>query len=289
MQNANGDYATIIRNNRFHYVPSCIILEMMTKVYSQVAMVNLTGNLHEAIPDLLVLLRRLNRNLNVTVESYRNSGIRNFIGDWKEDRLRARKLFFYLMSRLGYLCDLVSAAEKRLVYQAIEDMAREWTSLDQVMSVKCRKETLDTKACLYRNFRNRNEDNWCRIMANIVLYLDAVTEPEKDTYLLLLCYNRIRKMLLSEIYAGKAGSRHVANFREERILSVSDDEVPLTCSSCAMLTDCALAQSDSSSACAGPRQTTRLLAKTPGTGISLKQRKMEQISSMQRGTVRYGM
>lgn len=295
-----SDYVDIIRNKKILYMPSCLVVEMMTKLYSQVSLINLSGNLHSVVPDLLILLRRLNRNLHATAEAYRDARIKFFIGDWREDKLRARRLFFNLMSRLGYLSELVGAVERRLIYKTIEDMGNEWALLDRIMESRC-AETGTGKSCgTCRYFRCQDPKGWRQVMANVVLYLDAVTEyPDDDTYLLLLCYKRIRTQLLQEIGSAESKTGAARKFSPERILCVSDEDFPITCPNCSCLTDGSDTRVQTRVMPQGP---TRLFGgqaqprsqaqdardrgtRAVGTGISLKRAKETQVHSLQRGSV----
>lgn len=256
-----GNYANILKNCKILYMPSCLIIEMMTKLYSQVSMINISGNIHAVVPDLLILLRRLNANLRRTSEAYEQTRIKFFIGDWRDDKLRARKLFFNLMSRLGYLCELVGRVERDLLFMAIEDMGREWGNLDHIMEDKCREREFRGKrgpTCRY--FRSSSVDSWQQSMANILLSLDTIAEyDDPDTYLILLCYKRIKTQLLREIAAIESKTGTVGKFSPDKILCVSEEDLPITCPSCMLMTEC---RRNSETACrqAGTQRVARRIS-----------------------------
>lgn len=230
-------YANILNENRIQYMPSCLVVEMMTKLYSQVSTINISGNLHNVVPDLLILLRRLTFNLKTTAAAYQESRIKFFIGDWKQDKLRARKLFFNLMSRLGYMSELLGAVEKKLLFKAIEEMTAEWASLDQIMEGKCRERrcAVDCDTCRY--FRSDSPNGWHGIMAKTILDLDSKADYGSVTHLLLVCYERVRKSLLWAIEEVERKTGATRKFTPEKILSVSNEELPISCPTCAVMTD----------------------------------------------------
>ncbi|MCD8141228.1 MAG: hypothetical protein LUE17_15935 [Planctomycetaceae bacterium] len=238
MTEMRSKYANILNENKILYMPSCLVVEMMTKLYSQVSMINLSNSIITVMPDLLILLRRLTHNLRTTATAYREERIRFFIGDWKTDKLRARKLFFNLMSRLGYMCQLLGTVDRNLLYKAIEEMSSEWNALDTIMEQK-----REASRCLYdcascRYFRPDSADNWEQMMAKTVLELDEeVTYPDDETYLVLLCYERIRAVVLGAIQELLRRTGGARQFEPNRILSVSNEDVPITCPKCGRMTD----------------------------------------------------
>ncbi len=231
-------YVNILNENKILYMPSCLVVEMMTRLYSQVSLINLSTSMHNVMPDLLILLRRLTHNLRTTATAYREERIRFFIGDWKTDKLRARKLFFNLMSRLGYMCQLLGPVDRNLLYKAIEEMSNEWNSLDAIMEQKC-----EASRCLYncaacRYFRPDSAENWQAVMAKTILELDEETEyPDDETYLVLLCYERIRSSVLNAIHTLLRRTSGIRQFEAKRILCVSNEDLPITCPKCGRTTE----------------------------------------------------
>lgn len=230
-------YANMLNENRIQYMPSCLVVEMMTKLYSQVSTINISGNLHNVVPDLLILLRRLTFNLKTTADAYEESRIKFFIGDWKQDKLRARKLFFNLMSRLGYMSELLGGVEKRLLFRAIEEMTVEWSNLDGIMEGKCRERRCSVNCDTCRCFRSDSAQNWHGVMARTILELDAKADYGAVSHLLLVCYDRIRKSLLAAIEAEERKAGAATRFSPDKILCVSNEEVPIACPTCAGMTD----------------------------------------------------
>lgn len=233
-----NSYAEIITDCKILYVPSCLVVEMLTKLYSQVSRINLAGCAHSVVPDLLVLLRRLSHSLKATAEAYEEKRIRFFIGDWKDDKLRARKLFFNLMSRLGYLCELFGTAERNMLYGSIEEMCAEWTALDRIMEKACEPGEDAGRCLICRYFRSDSSENWRTVMARTILELDAAAEyPDEETYLILLCYERVGKAFVRAIETMRRRGTTAHSFSPERILCISNEELPINCPKCGRMTE----------------------------------------------------
>lgn len=238
MAAARSSYAEILNDCKIMYMPSCLIVEMMTKLYSQVSKVNLSGVVQHIVPDLVILLRRLTQNLRATADAYQAERIRFFIGDWKSDKLRARRLFFNLMSRLGYLCDLFGSVDRKILFESIEEMTAEWTALDKIMEEKCGKGTCMADCCSCRYFRSDSVDNWQAVMGKTILELDATAEyPNAETYLILLCYERVGKAFVNAIETLQRRKAETKRFSPKRILCVSNDDVFVSCPKCGMMTE----------------------------------------------------
>lgn len=232
-------YARILQTNKILYMPSCLIVEMLTKLYSQVAVINLSEHAHHVVPDLMVLLGRMTDNITATSDAYSQGRIQYFIGDWKDDKVRARKLFFNIMSRLGYISELLGDRERKLLYSCIEDMTEVWAELDQIVSEKRGHGDSPDNCTTCQYFRSDHPTQWQKVMANIVLNLadeaDSLKNP--DTYLLIVCYKRIKTVLTRTIKEVERKSNTKGRFSPEKILFVSNEEIPISCPKCTIMTD----------------------------------------------------
>lgn len=240
MTAASSRYAGILRDHRILYVPSCLIVEMMAKLFTQVSTISLSGDAYNIVPDLTTLLRRLTFNVKATAVAYREGRIRFFVGDWKRDKIRARKLLFNIMSRLGYISELLAPVEKRALFRAIEEMTAEWAALDSIMENRCPVNcgTGEGATCSCDYFRCESPENWRNDMARIILRLDAGEFSEyrqPGAYLLLLCYGRIKNVLVKMIGEVERKDGADRKFASDKILHVSDEEFPLSCPACTQI------------------------------------------------------
>ena len=234
----SNDYVTILNTKRILHMPSCLIVEMMTRLYSQVSRISLVDDPHFAVPDLTVMLHRLTQNLKTTSAALLMGRIKFFIGDWRDDKLRARKLFFNLMSRLGYIAQLLGHGERDRLYRAVEDISSAWAELDTIMEKKSAEKHghchIDT--CIF--FRSEHPAIWQQSMANSILLLHADADySEPETYLILLCYKRIRTALLRTIDVIERKHCVAKKFSPERILCVSNEDFPISCPTCSLMTE----------------------------------------------------
>ncbi len=217
------------------YLPSCVVVEMMARLFSQVSQINLSGNIHNLMPDLLVLLRRMSTNLHATAESYRADRIGFLVGSWKEDKLRARKLFFDLMSRLGYISELLGAVEKALLYRAIEEMSKEWAELDRLMeaNLRTRLTASSPPSESAKQLRPDSLDEWREMLVASAADLRTRAAEEPDLCLVLLCSETARKALIDVVSAASPGNDTIPDI----IIAIHHQDAPVSCPRCALLTE----------------------------------------------------
>lgn len=242
MPDDSNEYEDALSGKRILYMPSCVIIEMMAKLHSRILAVKLAGVTNRDVPEIVALLRRMTTNLRVTADAYSGSHIRLFVGDWRKDKQRAKKMFFTIADRLGYIAAMVGHAEQEMLRRAVELMAVEWIRLDSVMDAKAAaaKKSGDT-VCRY--FRNNQPENWKPRMANILRTLHEEAERGGGDYLVLLCFGQIRQMLLAAIddleqqELRQYGRLTIKKFDPDSVLAVSQEDVPFTCQNCLELTD----------------------------------------------------
>lgn len=226
-----NDYATALSEKRILYVPSCVIVEMLAKLHEQMSAVNIAGSLHNVTPDLLILLRRMQRNVHVTAEAYDQGRIRYFIGDWNDDKRRARRLFFNIMSRLGYISELLEKVERSMLFAAIEGVTAEWAALDRLMDAKA-----DERKCHAGGICNARchcgDASWRQAMAeSIAGHQDTPGDAPADS-LFLVCYNKAKWQLLAAVKDVMRYNGVSERLTSDRVLSVSKETAPLVCQKC---------------------------------------------------------
>lgn len=234
-----SNYAAILENNTILHMPTCLVVEMMMRLYSKVSLCNMSGARRNIAAATLGLLRRLTHNVNETVRAYAESRIRNFLGDWAVDRKRARKVFFNLLSRLGYICELVEPDDRRLLFGAVEDMNAAWLRLDSVMEEQGRERACGKNACVVnRHFRSEHPLIWKEMMASTLLELNAADDgSEPGTVLVLLCYRRIRSNLLRTVEELEKRNGFAIGLDADRVLCLSNEDMTISCPKCVMMTD----------------------------------------------------
>ncbi len=232
MTRLRNDYASTLMEKRILYVPSCLIVEMLSKLSEQIATINLTGSLHNVTPDLLILLRRMQRNLRVTSEAYAASRIRYFIGDWNDDKLRARKMFFNIMSSLGYISELLERVERNMLFAAIEGVTAEWTSLCSLVAAKAAERKCQAGS-LCSAYCNCNAEVWRRAMAESLVPIHDTTDYSKVDCLLLLCHSHAKRQIIAEVEKNLNEDGGAEPFSSDRILAVSKDKSLTVCRKCA--------------------------------------------------------
>lgn len=234
-----SDFSGILKNNTILFMPSCILVEMVTEVYARVAALAPSRMAENAFPEILDLLGRLTGNFKSAAESIENANLRFFGGDWRDDCLRVRILYLNLTSRLWILSDALASAERDLFRQTIDAMHLEWVALVGALERRehenrhCRA---DAGHC--RHFRSVHPAYWQQIMARTILSLDAqAAERGPGTFLMLLCFSRIRSQIVNEIARIKKQASSSTPFRVEDILCLSTEYMPITCPKCMMTTE----------------------------------------------------
>ncbi len=235
-----SDLAAVLKNNHILFIPSCVIVSMLAEFYSRVSTIGPAALAKGAAKNLAILLRRLAANLQSAADAYGSSRARFFSGDWREDRLRARALYFNLVARLGYLGGFLEAAERDLMRRIVGDMHRSWAALEDAMKKDCGAcGTGGSEKCSCRYFRSTHPACWRSIMARTVMAMHNETAGDRpDTILILLCYTRVKAHILRELSKLECqktvpGER----FSPGRILCLSEDDRGITCPKCLMLTE----------------------------------------------------
>lgn len=232
MTHLRNDYAAMLTEKRILYVPSCMIVEMLTKLSAQIATINLSGSLHTVTPDLLILLRRMRDNLRVTADAYAESRIRHLIGDWSDDKRRARKLFFNIMSDLGYISELLERVERNMLFSAIEGVTAEWAALDRLVDAKA-EERKSPAGGIRSAYCDCDDGGWRREMARSLAALHGAMEYHGGgDSLIILCNARVARLLADAVGDELRGGEPASRFETERILSVSRDAHPGLCRKC---------------------------------------------------------
>ncbi len=227
------EYADALRKNTIHYLPSCVIAEMMTNLYSRIFAIYASGDLSGAVGRILPLLAKTRDNIRATCEAY-GGRVAFFVGDWGSDKLRARRQFFNIMSHLGHVAAMAGHDDRDRLYGAIEGLAEEWIALDRTMDGRAKRTGAGT-VCRY--FRSRNRTTWKQTMANVILTLDEEVEHREGEHLVLICYEKMRRLLLAAIDGIQRRQGRPGRFPAERILAVSGENVPFSCPTCLEMAD----------------------------------------------------
>ncbi len=229
-----GEFAALLKGRRIHYMPTCVIVEMMTRLYSDIFAIAHAGIMNRAVPTIVQRLGGMRDNLLATAAAYRAEATRFFTGDWREDKLRARRVFHNIMLQLKYCAGMIGREERRDLYDAVVGMTAEWIALDRVLDAAAARKG-GHRICRY--FRNCKPDSWKQTMANVILTLDEDAEYGRGDSLVLLCFERMKRLLLATIDGMERRRGTPGKFNPDRILAVSGEDVPFSCLTCLELTD----------------------------------------------------
>lgn len=232
----NSNFSAILKNNSIIFMPSCILVEMVTEVYARVAALTPARMAEGEFADIIGLLERLAGNFSAAAEAVEKANLQFFAGDWRDDCLRVRTLYLNLTSRLWFLGGGLNAAERDMFRQNMDAMHTEWVALVNTLEWRDRENPSGDERC--RHFRSVHPSRWQQIMARIILSLDArATERRPGTFLMLLCFQRIRSQIMGEIDKLQKEATTHSEFRAEDILCLSSEYLPITCPKCRMTTE----------------------------------------------------
>lgn len=233
-------YADVLAGNRILCIPSCIVVQLIARCFSEISMVNMAGERSRMAPDTASLVRGLAGNFDAARRAHADPSVHFFPGDWRNDKSRARRLLYDVMSAIGYMAELVGQADRETMYGAVRVLVDAWTELEKLLDEKIalRRRQGGPNKCGSIYFRNENADTWKSAMANAILELhgDSVYSSPEDV-LLLVCYRRVRGALLQGIEAMERKTWAVKRFPQDKIVCAFDDDLPITCPTCTRMTD----------------------------------------------------
>lgn len=211
---------------------------MLTRLYSQVTCLSTVPDPDAIVGDLVAHLNDMTRNMKATSEAYREGRILSFIGNWDEDKRRARKLCFNILSKLGYLVERLTADDRHFVKLAMKRMSAAWIDLNEIMKVKSKRFVSD-------NGEEESDEFGCwqtRLAQAILSLEDRADYSAPDTYLVLLCYKQIKTLLADAILDIQIQQKNETNvkpkpFPFDKLMYISDEDVCLDCAKCMQMID----------------------------------------------------
>lgn len=233
MHDTTSNYATLIGKKNIVFVPTCIIIEIMATIFSHISRLPLAGRMAvEDVEMLAAMLHRFRKDLASTVDAYENGKVGTFVGDWKLDRVKASRIFSLLMIKLAKIYGRVFIPYRDQVREEMEELKNEWDRLFSMLDAMAGRGSVPGDSpCRY--FHSQDANTWRQTMAHIILSLnDSTAYQAPDTYLLLLCYTRVKLQLVRQIENIQHREHRTTRFRPERIICVSDDEIHMTCPIC---------------------------------------------------------
>jgi hypothetical protein len=231
MPHSRNEYANTLTKKRILYVPSCLIVEMLAQLHNSIAAVDPSGNPRAATPELLLLLRRMRQNLRVTADAYEEERIGFFIGDWRDDKQRARKLFFNTMSGLGHVSERLERAERNMLIAAIEGVTAEWSALDRLRCAETGGRRCQA-GDVCGSFCDCGAGVWRRAMADSLVAIHDTTDYGSVDCLIILCHGRAKRRLVNAVQHAIRDSGSTETIDPDRIAAVSEARMPPTCRKC---------------------------------------------------------
>ncbi len=239
MSASNSYYSALLKKKKIVYMPTCLVIERMTRLYSRISKIQSQMDLASQLKDVMTMLAYFRHDLKCTSAAYAESRIKFFVGDWKQDRLRAKKLFANLQARIAYFGDCVDQKAKARLLDLNEKLGEEWARLGDTLDSRCGSTLVQDSSNTCRYFRSTTPNSWQQVMARTLISLGGMEDCSGgDSYLLLLCYTRIKTQLLREIEQVEKKYNLDNKFPAGKILCVSDSDTNINCPRCMTMVEC---------------------------------------------------
>lgn len=237
-----SNYATLIREKKIIFVPTCIIIETMATMHGHIMRLPVSGRVTDGhLAVIVLLLARFTNDLQSTVDAYETGKVKMFMGDWKLDRVKAYRIFASMAERLDDICNRCFDRYRPRLRAMIRDVKREWMRLYRMLDMKSGTAERREGDTMVRYFHCNDTKSWRRTMGSIILSMAEAFErdlrADVDLYLLLLCYTRLKTSLLTQIEELQQRQVSRIKFDEAKILCVSDQEIRISCPICVKFTD----------------------------------------------------
>ncbi len=231
-------YADLIGTKRILFVPICVIIERMATMSSHLFWAHSADRLsNDTQSQLSAMLRRFKNDLFQTAEAYDKGKVGLFLGDWKQGKIKADRIFTDLLNNLRKVTQRASRDCKGDFGDSLKKLPEEWDRLYSTLEKKFRFEYVRRSSDTCNYFQSSNSTTWQRTMAATILALDSqAVYDTPDTHLILLCYARIKAQFLRQIEEMQAKAGMANKFDKDKILCASDADARISCPSCLRFT-----------------------------------------------------
>lgn len=238
MTSHSSDYARLIMTRKIHYVPTCLILEILSSIYGYTVRIPINRRTLEGERSRVIeVLEIFYNDLVCTLDAYDNGRMRFFSGDWKTNRLKAQRVFALFLGRLNRLHYFFWGTYQIQLKEFIRRLEKTWTALYALLDERCAALYNDGSNEKTRYFHSSDIESWQKTMANIIADLHANTESADDEYLLLICCAKVKTRLLNQIEQMREKRGEASTFNSDCILCVSHGEAGAACPLCLRFSD----------------------------------------------------
>lgn len=242
MRSITSNYATLLSSKRIIYVPTCLLLEIMATMYGHIMRIPTSGQLtQDYLGVIVILVLRFTNDLRTTFRAHEEGKVRLFMGDWRAERIRADRMFLSLSERLEEICSRYTGGRRAQLYNLLKYQKAEWARLFRLLDTVTGAGETRERGSTVRYFHCSDTRTWRRTMAQIILAMAELHARElaenEDTHLMLVCYTRLKVLLLRQIEDLQLKTAKKIRFDESKILSVSDQDIRITCPICVRFSD----------------------------------------------------
>ncbi len=229
-----SNYANLLKTRRILYVPICVFLEKLTTLYGYLArLANEDRRKKERMSELPDLLMRFLSDLISTSQAYDSGRVNFFAGDWRSVRDRADKVMYNLLIILRRFSAQDSGPANCHISDIAAALASEWEILHETIDGKPGFGNTLADNAKIRYFCSARAGTWQNTSATIIQALDEQAHYDSpDTYLILLCYNRVKTRFVRQIELLEHKNKERSVFNPDRIVCAYEANVNRSCPTC---------------------------------------------------------
>lgn len=233
-----SNYSTLISRKKILHIPTCILLESMATAHGHLAQL-LDGK--KITEDMLEFTAQILQRVFVDIKSTRkalSSGdVNTFPGDWRGDRYKAAGIFSQLVMKANAIQQNSFSPYRQELEEILWGLKNIWEKLFMMLDGKYGQGTTP-HASQTNYFHGQDGNNWLTNMARTIMILNTATTYEsEDTYLILLCFERIKTQVVDKIRELENKNFIRSKFDQDRIICVSDHKIALACPKCMKFTE----------------------------------------------------
>ncbi len=232
-----SNYSTLISRKKILHIPTCILIESMATAHGHLAQL-LDGK--KITEDMLEFTAQTLQRVLVDIKSTRkalSSGdVNTFPGDWRADRYKAAGIFSHLIMKANTIQKNSFSPYRQELEEILWGLKDVWEKLFMMLDGKYGHGFTHTNQADY--FHGQIANNWLTNMAKTVMSLNnAAIYDSEDTYLILLCFERIKTQVVDKIRELENKNFIRSKFDRDRIICVSDHKIALAYPKCMKFTE----------------------------------------------------
>ncbi len=234
-----SNYSTLISKKKILNIPTCILLESMATAHGHLAQV-LNGQ--KVTEDMLEftshILQRALGDIKSTRKALSSGEVNTFPGDWRGDRYKAAGIFSHLIMKGNAIHKNSFAPYRQELEEVLWRLKDVWEKLFMMLDGKYGHCITRDQPGQSQYLHGQDGNNWLTNMAKTITSLNnAATYGTEETYLILLCFERIKTQVVEKVRELENKNFIRSRLDQNRIICVSDHKISLACPKCMKFTE----------------------------------------------------